>query len=190
MPRLNIPNARIAFPNIWTARKNTSDDGKVTYSYDGLFIIPGDHPSLPALRKSFEVAAREKWEDKGPTVLAALIAQDRTPLHSGATKAEYDGFDDTNFYISARSKVRPNIKDADGVTPLTEADGRPYSGCYVNLIGLEIYGFQHGKFGKRICAQLRGLQFLRDGDAFAVGKPADDNEFGDVGDTGDDNPAA
>ena len=86
--------------------------------------------------------------------------------------------------------MRPNIKDKDGITPLQESDGRPYSGCYVNLIGLEIYGFQHPKFGKRICAQLRGLQFLRDGDAFAVGKPADDTEFGDVGDTGDDNPAS
>jgi hypothetical protein len=180
----------MAFPNIWQARKNTGDDGKVSYSYDGLFILTPDHPSLPELRKAFEVAAREKWAEQGPTILKALTAQDRLPLYNGARKAEYDGFEG-NFYISARSKVRPNVKDKDGSTPLTESDGRPYSGCYVNLVGLEIYGFQHTKFGKRICAQLRGLQFLRDGDAFAAGKPADDDEFGDVSDTGEsDNPAA
>ena len=187
--RLNVPNVRLAFPNIWTPRKNTGEDGKVTYSFDGLFILTPDHPSLKDLRAALATAANEKWNEKGPAILQALIAQDRTPLYNGARKAEYDGFEG-NFYISARSKVRPNIKDRDGITPLQESDGRPYSGCYVNLIGLEIYGFGHHKFGKRICAQLRGLQFLRDGDAFAAGKPADDDEFGDVGDTGDDNPAS
>ena len=187
--RLHINNVRMAFPNIWTARKNVGEDGKVTYSYDALFIITPDNPGVKVLRDAFVVAAKEKWKDKGPAILQALIAQDRTPLYNGSRKAEYDGFEG-NYYISARSKTRPNIKDRDGVTNLVETDGRPYSGCYVNLIGLEVYGFGHAKFGKRICAQLRGLQFLRDGDAFAAGKPASDDEFGDVGDTGDDNPAS
>lgn len=184
--RITIPECRLAFPNIWTARKNTSDDGKVTYSYDALLIIAANDPILAELDKAFVVAAREKWAEKGDTILTALRAQNRIPLHDGAAKSEYAGFEG-NMFLSVRSKVRPSIRDKDGVTPLTEADGRPYSGCYVRAVGVEIYGFQHVKFGKRICAQLRGLQFLRDGDAFAAGTPADDNEFGNVADVGDDN---
>lgn len=188
--RLTIPDCRLAFPNIWTARKNTSDDGKVSYSYDALLIIPKDTPILKEIEKAFEVAANEKWEAKGPAILQALKAQGRTPLHDGVSKAEYAGFEG-NMYLSVRSKVRPTVRDKDGVTTLSEADGRPYSGCYVNAIGVEFYGFQHAKFGKRICAQLRGLQFLRDGDAFAAGTPAGDDEYGDVSNTGeDDNPAS
>lgn len=187
--RINIPDSRLAFPNIWSPRKNTGDDGKISYSYDALLIISPDNPVLVTLDKAFLAAAIEKWEVKGPEILKALKAADRIPLHDGARKAEYAGFEG-NMFLSVRSKVRPTIKDKDGVTTLTEADGRPYSGCYVNAIGVEIYGFQHVKFGKRICAQLRGLQFLRDGDAFAAGTPADDNEFGDVSDTGDNDPTA
>lgn len=184
--RLTIPDCRLAFPNIWDPRKNTSDDGKVSYSYDALLIITPDDPILKELDKAFALAAHEKWAEKGSTILTALKAQNRTPLHDGATKAEYAGFEGNKF-LSVRSKVRPSIRDKDGVTTLTEADGRPYSGCYVRAIGVELYGYQHVKFGKRICAQLRGLQFLRDGDAFAAGTPAGDDEYGDVSNTGDEN---
>jgi len=67
---------------------------------------------------------------------------------------------------------------------LTEKDGRPYGGCYVN-VSLDIWvqdpKGEKAKNGKRINATLRGIQFMADGDAFAGGAPADPEEFDDLG---------
>jgi len=98
-------------------------------------------------------------------------------LHDGDAKAEYEGFEGNKF-VSARAKVRPTVFDQQR-QELSEADGKPYSGCYVNA-SIELWA-QDNSFGKRINAQLRGVQFLRDGDAFAGGsRPADADEFDEI----------
>jgi len=52
-------------------------------------------------------------------------------------------------------------------SPVVEADGVIYSGCYVNAI-IDLWA-QDNQFGKRINATLLGVQFAYDGDAFASG---------------------
>lgn len=82
------------------------------------------------------------------------------------------------MYVSARSKTRPSVFDQQR-QELTESDGKPYSGCYVNA-SIELWA-QDNDFGKRVNAQLRGVQFLRDGDAFGGGaRPADADEFDEI----------
>jgi hypothetical protein len=104
-------------------------------------------------------------------------------LHDGATKSEYEGFEG-NLFVAANSKVRPTILDQMR-NELSQADGKPYSGCYVVAL-LEIWAQDHKEHGKRINANLRGVQFLRDGDAFSGGgKPADTDEFDDISDDGE-----
>ena len=61
---------------------------------------------------------------------------------------------------------------------LTDRDGKIYAGCYVN-VSLDFWA-QDNAYGKRVNAQLRGVQFLRDGDAFSAGRPADSDEFEEV----------
>ncbi len=39
---------------------------------------------------------------------------------------------------------------------------------------------QDNAYGQRINAQLRGIQFYRDGDSFSAGRPAEADEFEDV----------
>jgi len=68
-------------------------------------------------------------------------------------------------------------------TILKEESGRPYSGCYVNA-NIEVWA-QDNSFGKRINAQLKGVQFYRDGDAFSGSAPSSPDEFDDVGNTGE-----
>jgi hypothetical protein len=63
-------------------------------------------------------------------------------------------------------------------TPLTEADGKPYAGCYVNA-SIELWA-QDNNYGKRVNASLGGVQFARDGDAFAGGGAASEDEFDDL----------
>ena len=47
-------------------------------------------------------------------------------------------------------------------TPLTAKDGVIYPGCYVN-VSIDFWA-QDNSYGKRINAQLRGVQFVKDGE--------------------------
>ena len=82
------------------------------------------------------------------------------------------------------AEVQEIIKKANkDKTPLTEDDNVIYGGCYVNAI-IELWA-QDNNYGKRINANLLGVQFHKDGEPFGgggVSVKADD--FDDV--SGDD----
>jgi hypothetical protein len=74
--------------------------------------------------------------------------------------------------------VRPTVINRDR-TPLTAADGVIYSGCHGN-VQVEVWA-QDNSYGKRINAQLLGVQFTRDGDSFGGGtQPAKPDDFADL----------
>ena len=84
--------------------------------------------------------------------------------------------------MSARSLGRPLVLNADR-SALAEADGKPYSGCYVNA-QIAVWAMQN-THGKRVCAQLRGVQFIRDGESFGGGGVAQVDEFDVIADGAD-----
>ena len=96
-------------------------------------------------------------------------------MHDGDLKSKWEGFEG-NLYFHAYNPKRPTIKDRDGVTNLVEADGKPYSGCYVNAhIHISAYA---NNFGKQVGVTLTGVQFVKDGDSWAGGaKVAADSDF-------------
>jgi hypothetical protein len=172
--RLMLRDVRLAFPSLWkaTAPKTGGEP-----AFSASFLIPLKHKQLAEIKAALKGVAKEKWAAKADAVVKALEASDKTCLHNGDTKADYEGFSG-NLYISSRSKIRPTVFDQQR-QELSEADGKPYSGCYVNA-SIELWAQDNG-FGKRINAQLRGVQFLRDGDAFAGGgKSAEANEFDEI----------
>jgi hypothetical protein len=175
-----LKNVRLAFPNLWTPRPG-KDGGKAKYG--ALLILDPANPAIAQLNKMFEAVAKEKWGDKAATILKGLKAQDRLCLHDGDTKAQYAGFEG-NMFVSANSDIRPSVFDRNRV-PLQPEDGKPYSGCYVNA-SIELWPQDNKDYGKRINAQLRGVQFVKDGDAFAAGTAASEDEFEDLADQGDD----
>ncbi len=173
--RLLLRDVRLAFPSIWKA---TSPAGGGEAAFSASFLLPPTHKQLPEIKKAMLSVATEKWASKASAIYKALEASDKLALHDGDTKSEYDGFEG-NLFVSTRSKTRPTVFDGQR-NELSEADGKPYSGCYVNA-SIELWA-QDNQFGKRINAQLRGVQFLRDGDAFAGGsRPADADEFDELG---------
>lgn len=173
--RFDIKNARLGFPNIYQPMAST-DGGKAKYNC--CLIIPPNHPIIPELNKAFEKLAKDKWGDKGPAILAGLRKQDRLCLHDGDTKAAYDGFAG-NMFVSASSEVRPAVRNRAGAPVAPGEEQAPYGGCFV-LGKIELWAQDHAQYGKRINAQLRGIQFMKDGDAFAAGRPASDEEFEDL----------
>lgn len=87
----------------------------------------------------------------------------------------YEGYEGM-FYVRTANTTRPAVANRKG-EPVAEEDGTevPYSGCYVN--GTLTLWIQNNKFGKRINANLRGVQFVRDGEAFGQAPISAEEEF-------------
>lgn len=178
--KVMLQNVRLAFPALF---KPQTVNGEGEPAYSCTLILEPDHPQLVAIQKAQEAVGAEKWGAKWPTVKKEIAAKDRFALHDGDTKSQYAGFEG-NFFVSARAKqsARPTVIDRNKA-PLTEADGRPYAGCYVNA-SVELWA-QDNAYGKRINAQIRGIQFVRDGDSFGGGSPASSDEFEEVAEGAD-----
>jgi len=178
--KIMLKNVRLAFPNLFQPRVG-SDGGKPMYGAS--FILPPNHPQVKEINAMIDAVAKEKWGPKADAILKGLRAQDRVCLHSGDTKAQYSGFEG-NLFVSSNSEIKPTALD-ENREPVGSGDGKLYAGCYVNA-SIEVWPQDHPKHGKRVNAGLRGVMFVRDGDAFGAGSVASPDEFGDLGDQGDD----
>jgi hypothetical protein len=179
--KVKLTIVRLAFPVLFEAR-TVNGEGKPAFSAS--FLLDPADPQVKALNQAIEQVAKDKWGAKAGDILKQMRAQDKVALHDGDLKANYAGFPG-NLYVSARSATRPLVIDKDK-SPLTEQDGKPYAGCFVNA-SIELWP-QDNNYGKRVNASLRGVQFFRDGDSFAGGGAASEDEFDDIssGATADD----
>ena len=178
MSKLRIKNARLAFPQLFQAKPFAEDQPA---RFSAAFILPKNDKQVETIEETLKEVAREKWGKKGNEIYEKLSSKDGTCFRDGDEK-DQDGFENSVF-LSSGSKNRPLILDKDK-SYLSEADGRPYAGCYVNAT-VNIWA-QDNSYGKRINADLKGVQFVRDGEPFSGGPPANPEDFDDLSDTGDD----
>lgn len=176
--KFKLHNVRLAFPALFEA-KTVNGEGEPRFS--AVFLINPEHPQLTELRNVIKQVAKEKWGEKWEVIYSQLEKKLNLCLHDGDEKAEYEGFPG-NFFLNAANKARPAVLDRD-CSQLVQADGRPYAGCYVNAV-IDIWA-QDNNFGKRVNASLGGIQFLRDGDAFAGGVVASAEDFDDLSEGAD-----
>lgn len=176
MGRIRLDMVRQSFMTYWTPEAFPDSPDPTKY-YSGTYILQPTHPQLKALRKMIDADGIGKWgAAKWPAMKKAIELKGKVFLRDGNTKPDTDGFPG-NWFVSARSKVRPNYFGLDKM-PLTEEQGVLYSGCYVN-VSIETYAYTKGSNG--IGARIRGVQFAKDGDAFGGGgPPADDSEFDEI----------
>lgn len=174
-----LSGARIAFAAIWEP-KQFNGTGEPACSAAFILDPKTQQSEINKVVESIKAVAAEKWGAKASDMLSVLKAKGDLCLQDGATKANYDGFAG-NVFISARNKSRPVVVDKNKA-PLTQADGKPYSGCYVNA-SIEIWAQDNG-YGKRINAKLIAVQFAKDGPAFSGGEGYTDDDFG-IMDDGD-----
>ena len=169
--RLTIKDVRIAYAQgIFTARAAKPGDKE---KYGAAFLFPANHPAAKEVAAAVIKAAQTKWGAKADEMLKQLKAGDRLPVHNGDAKASSAGYTG-NLYLNAGNAIRPLVLDANRA-PLTAADGKPYSGCYVNAI-IEVWA-QDNQHGKRVNASLLGVQFVRDGERLAGGSVATADDF-------------
>lgn len=179
--KVQLRGVRGSFLHIFTPQTNVNDDGDAVDSFNGVFIIDPKSDNVAALDKAIKEVAAEKWKDKADSTLEYLIEQNRVCFHRKPKRTSsgevIDGFDG-KYWISASDAARPLVLDRDK-TPLVQGDGRPYSGCYVNAI-VELWAQDNPKYGRRINASLKGVQFVRHGDSFGGGTPATVDDFDTV----------
>lgn len=166
---IRLNNVRLSFPELFEA-KAFEEGGKKEFSAS--FLMAKDHPAVAELRAAFAKIASDKWGEKAVATLQNLFRDERLCLHDGDRK-DYEGYAG-NYFLRANNGVRPLVIDGQK-NPLTAADGKIYSGCYVNAT-ISLWA-QDNKWGKRINANLRGVQFYKDGEAFSGGGTASVDEF-------------
>lgn len=170
--QVKLENVRIAYAQgLFEPRVPREGQGKAKYNC--AFLFPKDHPAVKALTDACVAVAKAKWGPKADANLAAIKAGDKLPVHNGDAKPESAGYAG-NLYMNASNEIRPTVVDGNRA-PLTAADGKPYSGCYVNAI-VDVWA-QDNKFGKRINASLMGVQFYADGEKLAGGSVAAADDF-------------
>lgn len=171
--RIMMKDVRLLYgAALFQAQRGPNGEGDLKHS--ATFGFPKGHPAEAAIKAAFQKVATEKWGAKAVEVFTMLKAGDKLCLHDGDAKADKEGYKG-NLYVSASNKLRPLVIDGQK-QPLDANSGKPYSGCYVNA-EIELWA-QDNKFGKRINASLRGVQFARDGQRLSGGgvSSADDYE--------------
>jgi len=164
---LRLRNVRLSFPSLFKATSFDGDESKAKYSAS--FLMPKDSDEAKACQKGIKEVIRMAFKGKSP-------GADRV-CFKDATSKDYDGYEEGLMFISASNKNKPKVVDVD-LTPLDAEDGKPYAGCYVN-VSLRLWA-QDNKFGKRVNANLRAVQFFKDGEPFGAGAVDVEEEFEDV----------
>ena len=168
-----LKNVRLSFPNLFQKAVFNGAETK----YEATFLLSKeDHAEVIAAIEK-DISERIKTDLKG-----SKLPSDRKCLKNG-DESEYDGYEGCMSF-KAGSQKRPMVIDRDK-SPLTEDDDKLYAGCYVNAI-VELW-VQNNRYGKRINANILGVQFAKDGEAFGgKGESGSVDDFDDLGDDDDD----
>ena len=170
MATIKLKNVRLSFASLF---KKATFGGEET-KYEGTFLIDKETQAdqIAEINPAIGAMMKEK---------KAKLSPDRICFKDG-DEIDYDGYAG-HMSIKASNAKRPIVIDRDK-SPLTEDDGRPYSGCYVNAV-LELW-YQDNTWGKRVNANLLAVQFAKDGEPFGEGGASVSVDDFDVIDEDDD----
>lgn len=164
---VKLVNVRLSFPSVFKKAVFNDEETK----YEATFLLPKSDTKT------------KKLIDK---VIAELLQQSKVKVSSDKLaircgdeifeEKEYDGYED-HWVIKASSSRRPTVINRDK-SPITEEDEIIYGGCYVNAV--INFWVQNNKFGKRVNANMLGIQFVKDGEAFGSGDFDATDEFDEI----------
>jgi hypothetical protein len=172
---IRIQNARLSFPRLF---KPKSFRPNQEARYESTFLLDPSNETHAAVIEEIEATAlailTEKYGEKIPKNIVYCFgtAEDLDKTYDG-----YEGqwLIATSTPISQPPTVidrgRNELKaNEDGVEPRI-----PYAGCFVNT-NITLWVMDN-EFGKRVNANLRIVQFVKDGEAFSTVVQADPDEM-------------
>lgn len=151
---ITLNNVRLSFPALWEPRKGPDATSKPAYQAAFILDKKDNAEEIAAVKAAIAAIVKDSFKGKQPPKIA---------LRDGAEKPDVDGYGETVMFINSRSDKRPHVIGRK-MEQLAESDGKPYAGCYVNA-SIRLWA-QDNQYGKRINAQLRAVQFVKDGDEF------------------------
>lgn len=170
--RIKIENVRLSFPALFKAEAfKPGDEPK----YKATFLIEKDSETDKAIEKAILETAKFKWGAKAEKTIQQIRSNPNKFCYQDGDNKSFDGYEGM-MALSAKNGTKPLVIDRNR-TVLDSTDGKPYAGCYVNA-SIEIFCYDNS--GAGISASLGGVQFVRDGDAFAGGKASDVDEFDEL----------
>ena len=169
-----IKRVRLSYPYLYApADAEENDDGELGKpKYRAAFLMPKPNgkekkdsittkSNLEILRKAKEEVMAAKWKDDIPE-----LRPDRICVQDG--KYAKDAYAKECFVLNASETDQPELltrrKDREGLW-IPAKPGEIYSGCWVSAIVL-LWAMDHKKYGQRINASLKSVQFYEDGPAF------------------------
>jgi len=172
---IKLESARISYPHIYEPSAYEEGD---PLKFSAKFLLDPSNPNHAAKIKEIKLAAAELMrEEFGPEFKPAGLKG--VCFANGNTKVDdqgevKEGYADM-WVIGASEFVRPAVANRSG-GPVVEGESQaPYGGSYVNAT-ITLWT-QNNKWGKRINANLRGVQFVKDGDAFGRAPISAEEEF-------------
>ena len=172
---IKLKNVRLSFPSLF---QTSSFGGQDTGKYDATFIL--DKVEHAAVIKEIQTEMTRLCKEE---LKSKLLPADKLCLKDGddTERDELQG----KWQLKASTKKRPLVINRDK-TPIVEDDNIIYAGAYVHaIVNLWV---QQNEWGRRINAQLEGVQFHKDGEPFGS-SGIDVNEF-DAFSDGDDSEEA
>jgi hypothetical protein len=171
--KLTLENVRLSFPALWKPKGFQGGGNTGTPKYSATLLLnKAEHKDqIDILRKAVSAVMMEKWPDKKNRGNIKICVRE------GAEKGDVEGYGADVIFVNASNDHKIPVVDRDR-TPLQEGDPRPYAGCRVNA-AIRLWA-QDNQFGKRINAQLLGIQFTADDEAFGDKPFNPDEEFQDL----------
>jgi hypothetical protein len=168
MAKITLKDVRISFPSLFRKAVFNGDETK----YEATFLIDKalGKDKISEINDAIKELVKENLK-------GSKLPPDKICFKDG-DGIEYDGYAGT-MSIKASSTKRPMVLDRDK-SPLTEDDSKIYAGCRVNAV-IELWA-QNNNYGKRVNANLLGVQFFKDDAPFADGVKASVDDFDAFGD--------
>jgi Protein of unknown function (DUF2815) len=168
---IRLERVRLSFPNIY--KPKVFQEGQTPRFQATALLDPSDESHKAQLAKLKAEMMRIAREGGVVGADGKILPEVKLCIGNGNTKS-YDGYKDM-VYVSMSNTVRPTVVNR-AREPVGEGDAQaPYAGCYVNVTCS--MWVQNNKFGKRINANLRAIQFVEDGPAFGRAPVDADAEF-------------
>jgi hypothetical protein len=179
---LRLSAVRISYPHLFEPKGFNGGAPK----YSAKFLIPKtDTVQVKKVADLIKALAAASYKDK------KVPPPDKLCMRDGdqTGKDEEAG----HWIVSASESTRPVVVDRDR-TPLAAEDDVIFPGCYVNAT-INLWA-QDNQFGRRINANLHGVQFVKKGERLGGGRSraaademfdeVDASMFADEGDGADD----
>ena len=158
------PPCRLSFPALFEPRPVSSDKPD-DLKYQASIIIPKGTDLTP-FKKAMKAAAVDRW-GKVPGIKPRNIG-----LKSAAEKPDVEGYNKGDYFISAKSKHRPQVvdralRDLHQDTPEMRKlrEELCYAGAWF-IFHINAFAYDHPEGGKGISFGLNSVQFFKHGDRF------------------------